>query len=217
MSHQEKNFEKPEDEMGTISTGFDIPKWLQILVSIFSISLIVVCTICFWKYLEAPQGFASPKELGLSGIFMFSTSALLIVWVPWSKLGVRISKIGGVEFRDIVQGQASEHAEELSYLEDRIEFLEAKIKENDELSVLTDPPREAILRKLLLEFLQKYSEWAFSPSRIRVWGSKQQGFSSLSDYEHPFIRSTLQKLVSEGKLETRVSKKGNTLYRIALP
>ncbi|MCS0433164.1 hypothetical protein [Vibrio diabolicus] len=217
MSHQEQNFEKPEDEMGAISTGFDIPKWIQILVSIISISLIVVCAICFWKYLEAPQGFPSPKDLGLSGIFMFSISALLIVWVPWSKLGMRISKIGGVEFRDIVQGQASEHAEELSYLEDRIEYLEAKIKESDELSALTDPPREAALRKLLLEFLQKYSEWAFSPSRIRVWGSKQQGFSSLSNYEHPFIRSTLQKLVSEGKLETRVSKKGNTLYRIALP
>ena len=216
MSHQEQNFEKPEDEMGAISTRFDIPKSLQILVSIFSISVSIVCAICFWKHLEAPQSFPSPRELELNGIFIFSTSVLLVVWVPWSKLGIRISKIGGVEFKDIVQGQASEHVEELSYLEDRIEYLEAKVKANDEFSVF-DPQREIILRKLLLEFLQKYSEWAFSPSRIRVWGSKQQGFSSLSKYEHPLVRSTLQKLVSEGQLETRVSKKGNTLYRITLP
>ncbi|WP_104401808.1 hypothetical protein [Vibrio penaeicida] len=217
MSHQEQNFEKPEDEVGAISTGFEIPKWIKIAASVVSISLIIVCVMCFWEYLKAPQEFASPKDLGLSGIFMFSISALFVVWVPWAKIGVRISKIGGVEFTDIVQGQASEHAEELSYLEDRIEYLEAKVKENDELAVLMDPPREIVLKELLLKFLQQYSEWAFSPARIRVWGSKQQGFSSLASYEHPLIRSSLQKLVSEGKLETRVSKKGHTLYRIPLP
>lgn len=217
MSHQEQNFEKPEDEMEDISTGFEIPLWLQISISIISIILITICIVCFWKYIKTPQEFASPKELGLSGIFVFSISSLFIVWTPWSKLGLRISKIGGVEFKDIVQMQASEHAEELIYLETRIEFLERKVKDSDELAPLVDPMRETTLRTILLEFLTKYKKWAFSPSRIRVWGSKQQGFSSLSSYEHPFIRSSLQKLVSEGKLETRVSKKGNTLYRIPLP
>jgi len=217
MSHQEENFETPEDEVGVISKGFEIPRWVQIVISVISLILIAVCVMCFWKYLKAPQDFASPKDLGLSGIFIFSISALSIVWVPWSKLGVRITKIGGVEFTEIVQGQASEHAEELGYLEDRIEYLEAKVKESDELAVLMDPPREVVLKELLLKFLQQYSQWAFSPSRIRVWGSKQQGFSSLASYEHPLIRSSLQKLVSEGKLETRVSKKGNTLYRTPLP
>ena len=50
MSHQEQNFEKPEDEIGAISTGFDIPQMLQIIVSLFSIFFIVVCAMYFWKY-----------------------------------------------------------------------------------------------------------------------------------------------------------------------
>lgn len=217
MTHQETNFEKPEEELETTSTSFDIPGWLKVIVTIICIALIAFVVIYTLKYLDTPKELASPKELGLSGIFLFSISALFLVWVPWSKLGIRISKFGGIEFKEIVQEQASEHAEELSYLEDRIEALEAQIRKSDEMVSFTESFQEPNLRKLLIEFLTKYEEWAFSPSRIRAWGSKQQGFSALSSYDHPFIRSTLQKMVSENILETRISKKGNTLYRVPLP
>ena len=136
------------------------------------------------------------------------------MWIPWSRLGIRITKIGGVEFKDIVQEQASEHAEDQSYLEDRIEFLEAHIRKVEDVSVFTENFQEPELRKQLLTFLTKYNEWAFSPSRIRAWGSQQQGYSAFANYEHPLIRSTLQKMVSENIIETRISKRGNTLYRI---
>ncbi len=217
MSHQETNFDKPEEELESATGSFDIPCWLIWTVSLVCVALIIFSAIYTWKYVGAPKELASPKELGLSGIFLFSVSALFLVWVPWAKLGIRISKIGGIEFKEIVQEQASEHAEELSYLEDRIESLEALIRRTDEMVEFSESFQEPDLRKLLLEFLTKYKEWAFSPSRIRAWGSKQQGFSALSNYEHPFIRSTLQKMVSENILETRISKKGNTLYRVPLP
>ncbi|CAH7008188.1 conserved hypothetical protein [Vibrio chagasii] len=216
MGHQEERFDCPEDEIESISSGLKIPFGLRICVSTVSLLLISFCVYYTWMYIESPKVFASPKELSIGGIFIFSITALFVVWIPWGELGIRITKIGSVEFKDIVQGQASEHAEELSYLAIRIEFLEQKVKESDELACLFDPARETTLRPILLEFLTKYKKWAFSPSRIRVWGAKQQGFSSLSNYEHPLIRSTLQKLVSEGLLETRVSKKGNTLYRVPL-
>lgn len=217
MSHQEVNFEKPEEELDTTTSSFDIPGWLKWSVTAVGAVLVIFTVVYTWKYLGAPNELASPKELGLSGIFLFSVSALFLVWVPWAKLGIRISKIGGIEFKEIVQEQASEHAEELSYLEDRIESLEAQIRKSDEMVGFVENFKEPELRKLLLEFLTKYKEWAFSPSRIRAWGSKQQGFSTLSSYEHPFIRSTLQKMVSENILETRISKKGNTLYRVPMP
>jgi len=216
MSHQENNYEKPEEELEPTSSGLNVPCWLSWLVSIVGAALIIFCVIYTSKYLSAPKDYASPKELGLSGIFLFSVSAIFLVWIPWSKLGVRISKIGGIEFKEIVQEQASEHAEELSFLEDRIEFLEARIRKLDETAEITESFQEPELRKILIEFLTKYKEWAFSPSRIRAWGSQQQGFSSLSNYGHPLIRSTLQKMVSENILETRISKKGNTLYRVPL-
>lgn len=216
MSHQDVNYEIPEEELQPSSIKFDIPHWLKWTTSAFGLALIVFCAVYTRKYMTSPHQYASPNEIGLSGIFLFSVSALFIVWIPWSRLGIRVSKIGGIEFKEIVQGQASEHAEELSYLEDRIEALEAQIRKSDEMLELTESLEEPQLRNLLLDFLAKYKKWAFSPSRIRVWGSKQQGFSALSKYEHPFIRSTLQKMVAENLLETRVSGKGNTLYRIPL-
>ncbi|MFM2484349.1 hypothetical protein [Celerinatantimonas yamalensis] len=217
MSHQENNYEQPEEELEASSTCFDLPSWLKILTSIVSGAFLIFIVAYTWKYLCAPKVLASPKDLGLSGIFLFSISALFLVWIPWSKLGIRISKIGGIEFTQIVREQALEHAEDLIYLEDRIESLEAQARSTNEMAELTETIHEPGLQKLLLEFLTKYKKWAFSPSRIRVWGSKQQGFSAISRYEYPFIRSTLQKMVSENILETRISKKGNTLYRVPLP
>jgi hypothetical protein len=217
MSHQENNYEKPEEELESASSNFDIPGWLRWTVSIISIVLIFFCSIYAYKYVGNPKDYVSPKDLGLSSLFLFSITALFLVWIPWSRLGIRISKIGGIEFKEIVQGQASEHAEDISYLEDRIESLEAHIRKVDEMSEFTESFQEPELRQQLLTFLTKYKEWAFSPSRIRAWGSQQQGYSALSNYEHPFIRSTLQKMVSENLIETRISKKGNTLYRVPLP
>jgi len=214
MDHQEKNYEIPEEELQPSSVGLYIPKWLRWLASAIGVALIVFCAVYTFMYLSCPKVYASPRELGLTGIFLFSISAVLIVWIPWPRLGVRISKIGGIEFKEIVQGQASEHAEEISYLEDRIASLEGRFREKDETGDMIEAIREPDLRKVLLEFLNKYNDSAFSPSRIRVWGARQPGFKSLSDYDHPFIRRTLQKMVAENILETRISKKGNTLYKV---
>ena len=139
---------------------------------------------------------------------------MIIVWVPWANLGVKITKIGGIEFKDIVEEQASEHAEEISDLIDRIELLESQIRQSDSLISFVEQADEPELRKELLRFLQAYSQWSFSPSRIKAWGSKQAGFTSLGKYETSFIRLTLQKMVAEDILVTRISKKGNTLYRV---
>ncbi len=216
MSHQQVNFEQPEEELDSTSSIFEIPGVLKLAVTLFSLAIITICICLTYQYIGAPKQYASPKDLGLSSIFLFSIVALFVVWIPWDKMGIRISKIGGIEFKEIVQEQASEHAEELGYLEDRIESLEAHIRNHDGITEFTESFQEPQLRELLIKFLTKYNKWAFSPSRIKAWGSQQQGFSGLSSYEHPFIRSTLQKMVSEKLLETRISKKGNTLYRIAV-
>lgn len=216
MSQQDVNYEKPEAELEDSTTPLKIPTLVKVLVGLISFILIVICLWLFAEYIANPTGSASPKELELTTILLFSIMALIVVLVPWEKLGIRITKIGGIEFKDIVREQATEHAEEISYLEDRIEALEAKVRSTDELAEFSEGFKEPELRKQLIAFLTKYREWAFSPSRIRVWGSKQQGFSALSNFDHIFIRRTLQKLVSEGLLETRISKKGNTLYRIPL-
>ena len=215
MSHIENNYEKPEEELVSSSSPFEIPISIKVAISIISIILIIVYGLLVLKYVYDPKTFASPSDLDLTSIFLFSITALIIVWIPWQRLGIRITKIGGIEFGKVVAEQASEHAEELSYLQNRIEALESGLRSTNEMADIQEIIREPELRNLLVEFLTKYNTWAFSPSRIKVWGVQQQGFSALSNYEYPFIRSTLQKLVSENVLETRISKKGNTLYRVS--
>lgn len=217
MSNQESNLENHDEELDSSMSNFNLPCWFKWLISVVCVFLILFCIIYTCRYLQEPKVLVSPKELGISGIFLFSLSALFIVLTPWAKFGLRISKIGGVEFKEIVQEQASEHAEDIGYLEDRIEFLEAQFRKQDDRAFVAEAFQEPPLRKLLLEFLTKYNQWSFSPSRIRAWGSQQEGFSALSNFEYHFIRSTLQKMVSENILETRISKKGNTLYRVPCP
>jgi hypothetical protein len=95
MSHQETNYESPEEELEPSSKKFDIPQWLKWATSAGSVALIVFCVAYTNRYMASLQEYASPNELGLSSIFLFSISVLLLVWIPWSKLGIRISKIGG--------------------------------------------------------------------------------------------------------------------------
>lgn len=217
MEHQKNNYQEPEEELDDSSSFFEIPLSVKLLITAPSALILSFCIYMTYRYIDNPDTFVSPKDLGLTSIFIFSLTAVFLVWFPWSRLGIRITKIGGIEFKEIVTNQASEHAEEIGYLEDRIETLEAGLRRVDEMSDFTESFKEPDLRNLLLEFLTKYKQWAFSPSRIRAWGSQQQGFSPLSNYEHPFIRSTLQKMASENVLETTISKKGNTLYRVAKP
>lgn len=217
MSHQESNYEKPEEVLSPLSTPFEIPTGIRWVLTLVFALIVLACIAIVVAYVQCPESAAAPKDIGLAPIFLFSVSALIVLWIPWQRLGIRITKIGGIEFEKIVAEQASEHAEELTYLQDRIEVLEGYVRKIDDTAGLTEAVAEPELRKLLLEFLNKYSSWAFSPSRIRAWGAKQQGFSELSNYDYQFIRSTLQKLVTENELETRISKKGNTLYRAPLP
>lgn len=215
MAHQEEKFEAPDEELESSSSIFEIPFWLKILVTIAASLSILFCIYASYKYFAYPDIYDSPADLDLPTIFLFSLSILFAIWIPWQRLGMRITRIGGIEFKEIVAEQASEHAEEISYLQDRIEYLESRIRSLDETAEFTEQFEEPKLRDLLIEFLTKYHQWAFSPSRIRAWGSQKRGFSELSNYEHQFIRSTLQKMVSEKVIETRISKNGNTLYRIS--
>jgi len=214
MNHQESNYEEPEEELTDASTPFEIPFWLKIVVSIITLISIVLCICLITQYVYDPKKAASPNDLGLNSIFLFSITSVILVWIPWQRLGIKITKIGGIEFGEIAAKQASEHAEELTYLQGRIESLEENARESDSTLFITEHFKEPELKNLLIRFLTTYSKWAFSPSRIKAWGVQQQGFSELSEYDHPFIRTTLQKMVTENILETRVSKKGNTLFRV---
>jgi hypothetical protein len=191
-----------------------LPLSFKILVSIVVAVVLVPVLVLIWQYIHDPQSAASPKELGLSGLIIFCLSALILVWVPWDRLGLTVKKIGGFEFERVVTGQAQEHVEEIAELHSRIAELEGKVGGLDELGPIGDHFAGTELRPLLLKFLEMHRPTAFSPVKIKRWGSSQPGFEKLANYSQGQIRRTLQQLVLEDKVATAVSRLGNTLYRI---
>ncbi|MDJ0601005.1 MAG: hypothetical protein QNJ37_19450 [Crocosphaera sp.] len=84
----------------------------------------------------------------------------------------------------------------------------------DEQSSVTDLIEDNELAQLILKFLRRFDLWFFNATRIKKWGSKQHGFASFSEYSIKEIKLCLQMLVRLGRLRTKKSKKGTTLYAI---
>ncbi len=209
-------YDLPEQELLT-STSYKLPILLKVAVTIFCVALVISCVWFTWLYIQQPKTFAPPSEFGVPTIFTMSVVGLLLAWVPWAKLGLRVTKIGGVEFEQVLNTQASEHAEELSFLAEQIEALEDRVRQSDELAEIHELLQGNELRALLLRFLEHFSPTAFSPRRIRAWGAKQPGFEALKRYDFQNIRVTLQKMQTENLVSTAISKQGSTLYRLARP
>lgn len=73
-----------------------------------------------------------------------------------------------------------------------------------------------LLAQLLENFFKEYPRWAFSPLRIKKWGSEQNDLKQLENYSTREIRSELDKMLDRGVLVSRQSKKGNKLF-VAAP
>lgn len=210
MTEYERN-EEPISHGEPIS---GLPGWVKGVVGLAALLVLSASLFLIWKYLSAPNEFASPKELQLTNLIMFSFAVLILVLVPWQKLGIRIRKIGSVEFERVVSAQAKEHVEEFAELRARIEELEGKVRGLDEVAPLSENFTAQELRPLILKFLDEHQPLAYSPLRIYKWGARQPGFEEFGKYSQGAIRTVLQNLVLEGKASTRVSRLGNTLYTI---
>jgi hypothetical protein len=92
------------------------------LVIIFGVVLLFVAWR-YWCYVQNPIEKLSPRQLGLPTIFVFSSAVFLFLLISWEKLGLRLKKFDALEFEQIVETHATEHAEDLSDIEDRLTSL----------------------------------------------------------------------------------------------
>jgi len=156
----------------------------------------------------------SPKDLSLSSLLIFSLLCVLLFSVPWNKLGLSLKKFGPLEFEKKLEGQSNEHIQDISALEDKISRIETIINQNNVKSdVVSNSSEEQEMRALIIQFLTEYQQYSFSPLRMENWGAKKKGYSKLKGNPQ-LLRRLLRKLVAEDLLDTRLSAKGNTLYRI---
>lgn len=194
-----------------------LPVRVRLMIGATAVLILGVSVFALISYINDPNRFASPKDLQLSTVIIFSVGILIFALVPWETLGIRIKKIGSVEFATVVNTQAREHAEEFGELRARITDLEEIVKRLDGAESLGTHLASQDVSPVLLEFLEQHQPQAFSPLRLHRWGAQQPGFEKLGQYSQGVLRSILQELLLLGKVSTRVSKLGNTLYKIADP
>ena len=127
-------------------------------------------------------------------------------------------RLKGNPFVDSLAASAQrprEHVEEFAELRARLEELETRVRGQDSVGPIAEHLAQVNLAPLLIQFLEEFRPKAFSPLKIHRWGGRQHGYEKLATYTKGATRSVLQDLVSSGKVAVRVSRLGNTLYRIA--
>ena len=211
----QKKHDNTEMELSDSSQNIVLSPWLKWPLILFFSALTFFSLSIYWNYIQEPKNSASPNELGLSAVLIFSLSATVILLLPWNKFGLKIKKIGIFEFEQVVAAQAAENAEDMRFLEERIESLEDTMRQTEGMHSLMEVFNEPEIKSLLNSFFASYPNTPISALRIRTWGATQPGFEKLSEYDHGYVRHILRKLVNEGVLVTKISKKGNTLYQLA--
>ncbi len=211
MSH------KPVDEMPLTprDNGLNVPIWFRLVAAVLALAMVVPSIALYVRYVIDPARNASPAELGTGNLILAGILILIFALTPWKTLGLRVHKVGFLEFERVVTRQASEHAEELTELRTRIDEMELHVRGIDDLTPIREHLEDLELYPLLSKFLADFAPTAYSPIRIREWGSRQHGYEKLSSYKISEIRRVLQKLVAEGRAATRVSRLGSTLYKVA--
>jgi len=223
MTEQNSEAEYLSDEHDEVENV--LPKkltvWLAIIFGLCALASLAL--IIFY----ALRRDAKPSELNLGTVLIYCLTALVIVLIPWKKLGLRLKKLGFVEFERVIKTQKKEQIVDIVSLQKQIDQLKGippigtgpvgeravEPMAGTPRDVKRNGERESLLG-LLQKFLQHYSRYYFSPSRIKFWGATRDGFHELDSYSKEEISQGLQHLLVANKVRTKISKKGNTLYGI---
>jgi hypothetical protein len=184
-------------------------KWIGFLISAV-ISLAIILYIVGYAFNCFDR---APKDMGLSNLLLFTLACAVFFGIPWGKLGLSLKKFGPIEFERVLEGQSQERASDLSVIEDRLAELESKIISTPGLPSVPSNTDQGDMTEKVLGFMERYRRWSFSPKKMETWSDKNNEPEYTIFKEKPeLLRRTLRKLVGSGDLDTRVSKKGNTLY-----
>ncbi len=204
----DKNPIEPGEEEFDKDASFELPKELRKKISWpTGILVFLILTLYFYLILCQPS-LINPSEYGLPEILLAAVILLTFINIPWNKLGFRIKKIGVIELEQVIKGQAQSNSSEFADLQRQIDELK-KWHQGIEYKKST----ENDLDELVVKFLKRYGQWAFSALRIQTWGGSREEFQRFQNYKTEDIRESLRRLHSKGLVVTRISKKGNTIYK----
>jgi hypothetical protein len=215
-----------EDEVPNVVEAGEplVPKMLQVSLGVVLLAFIVAALGWLVRYAYLyPE--TKPTDLRLHEAIVFAIALLVLIVLPWHKLGLRVKKVGWLEFERVVTVQKKEHAQSVDLLDRRVTELEQWFQSLDSSGQNSGPSKLAHvqtgraseeLQELLLLFLRKYPSHYFNAPRIRSWGSQQSGFGDLEKYPTILITQELHRMLGRGLITTKISRRsGATLYRIA--
>jgi hypothetical protein len=211
-----------------------LPKRLKITLTIvFGVVALVVFSLIIYY---AVTKDAKPSELNLGTVLVVSLIAIVLILLPWDQLGLRLKKVGFVEFEQVIKTQKKEQIESIVSLQNQINQLNqafeaaahVRFPSSGDASKPTGLSGEAAqesaqgaqgtkidtLIDLIEAFLRRHPRDYFSPPRIRLSVASFDGFQQLGSYSTEDINRALQRMLLLNKVRTKISKKGNTLYGI---
>ncbi len=211
MSEEETDNLNPKED-ATPSEEATLPLRLKVtLVLVFGVpaSIALVLLVVY-----ALRKDAKPSELGLGTVLIFCLAALAVLLIPWDTLGLRLTKIGFLEFSEVIRTQKKEQSESITFLQGQIDALKQAAATSRGASDVEHwaPHPSYALPIVLGRFLKNYPGRFFSPLLINKWGAKQPGFEELGSFSKEEISQALMKMISENHVRTKLSKRGNTLY-----
>jgi hypothetical protein len=215
VSEEQTDNLSPNEDAIPVSEEVTLPLRLKVILAlVFGIpaSLVLILLSVY-----ALRKDAKPSELGLGTVLVFCLAALAVILIPWEALGLRLTKIGFLEFSQVIRTQKKEQGESIAFLQEQIDALKQIVETNkgaQAVEPLTPHPSH-VLPVVLWRFLKNYPGRFFSPLLINKWGAKQPGFQELSSFSKEEISQALLKMLSENQVRTKLSKRGNTLYGVS--
>jgi hypothetical protein len=93
-----------------------------------SLLMFALCCIYLYCYSQRPDEYTLiPSMLGVNNLIVLSAFTFLFFKVRWAKIGVKVSKLGPMEFSHIIDGQSKKHSKDIAAIEERLKELESAL------------------------------------------------------------------------------------------
>ena len=213
---QTQNFQGPPEtgDESAVPADPTLPAGLKLgLASLFGLPAALILFLLIRYSLTAE---AKPSELGLGTVLIFCLAGLATILIPWDLLGMRLTKIGPLEFKQVINTQKKEQSETVQFLQNQIDEIKKAIETGGGSKTVRSFQEQpsAALPVLLERFFRNYPRRFFSPYTIISWGGRQPAFKELASFKKEEVTQTLLSMLATGQVQTRISRKGNTLYGI---
>jgi len=141
-----------------------------------------------------------PSDVQAGSLLASGLLLMLACFSPWIR-----EKTLNEEVELALSEQAQSYA-------DQIESLKNDLRSTKSANLVSKPNPD--LDRILTAFFQEWSRYGFNVARLKKWGAGKEGFEELKNFKDSEIGDSLNRLVAQEVVRTRLSRRGSVLYQI---